>query len=61
MADEKDRSSRWRFISCAAAVDACGASMFACAPHDVGFIHHAQEAGLGRSDWEPLVMIDTHL
>ncbi len=43
------------------AVDAYGASMFGYAPHDVGFIRHAQEAGLGRSDWGPLVISDTHV
>lgn len=43
------------------AVDAYGASLFGYAPHDVGFIRHAEEAGLGRSDWEPMVLSDTHV
>ena len=42
------------------AVDAYGASLFGYEPHDIGFIRHAEEAGLGRSDWQELVISDTH-
>ena len=38
------------------AVDACGASLFGYGPAEIGFLRHAEEAGLGRADWRPLLL-----
>ncbi|MFW6457548.1 MAG: DUF362 domain-containing protein [Planctomycetota bacterium] len=38
------------------AVDAYGASMFDYSPEDVGFIKYGAASGVGRSDWENMVV-----
>jgi len=43
------------------AVDACGASLFRYEPREIGFIRHAEQAGLGQADWRSLLVHEGQL
>ncbi len=38
------------------AVDAYGASLFGYGPDEIGFVQHAEDAGLGKADWRSLLL-----